>query len=299
LLDIAGVFDTVNYIYLLDNLQKKGVLYWIVQILKSFLTDGATTLVVDSKETELYRLNASIPQGSLLSPILFLFYNVPLLEKLYQPNLLLILLGFADDINLLIYRKTTAVNCSNLELVYKYCLDWACIYSIQFALQKYTLTYLTRYRRLDLEVPVTLQDTAIQPTTVVQILGIQLDSKLQWKAQEKAIQAKMNTQMLALQRTTASTWRATIPKARQVYQAVIRSALLYRASIWQPLLGKPKGLVVRLQKYQNQGLCTVLGTYRAIPAHMLETELYIPLLDLWLNGQVARFQARLECSGIA
>jgi hypothetical protein len=106
--------------------------------------------------------------------------------------------------------------------------------------------------------------------------------------------------MLALQYTTASTWGATIPKARQVYQAVIYSALLYRASIWhQPLLGKPKGLVVRLQKYQNQGLRTVLGIYRATLVCILETELYILLLDLWLNRQVARFQARLECSGIA
>jgi hypothetical protein len=86
--------------------------------LKSFLTDRATTLVVDSKETELYKLNAGILQGSPLSPILFLFYNIPLLEKLYQPNLLLMPLGFADNINLLIYRDTTAVNCSNLELVY-------------------------------------------------------------------------------------------------------------------------------------------------------------------------------------
>jgi hypothetical protein len=128
---------------------------------------------------------------------------------------------------------------------------------------------------------VTLQDTVIQPTTVVRILGIQLDSKLWWKAQEKAIQAKINIQILALQYTTASTWGATIPKARQVYQAVIYSALLYRASIWyQPLLGKPKGLVVRLQKYQNQGLCTILGIYKATPACILETKLYILLLDL-------------------
>jgi hypothetical protein len=149
-------------------------------------------------------------------------------------------------------------------------------------------------------VPVTLQGTAIQPTPVVRILGIQLDSKLRWKAQEKAIQAKMDTQILALQCTTASTWGATIPKARQVYQVVIHSALLYRVSIWhQPSAGKPKGPAARLQKQQNQGLCTVLGTYRATPACMLETKLYIPLLDLWLNRQVARFQARLECSGIA
>jgi len=33
--------------------------------------------------------------------------------------------------------------------------------------------------------------------------------------------------MLALQRTTASTWGATTPKARQVYQAVVRPAMAY------------------------------------------------------------------------
>jgi hypothetical protein len=120
---MTGAFDRVNYIRLLDNLYKKGVPYWFVRILKSFLTDRTTILVVDSEETELRRLNAGVLQGSPLSPILFLFYNVPLLEKLYQPNLLLMPLGFADDINLLIYRENTVVNCSNLELAHDYCLD--------------------------------------------------------------------------------------------------------------------------------------------------------------------------------
>ncbi len=300
LLDIAGAFDTVNHIRLLDNLQKKGVPYWLVRTLKSFLTDRTTTLVVDSKETKPRCLNAGVPQGSPLSPILFLFYNTPLLEKLYQPDLPLMPLGFANDINLLTYKEATAINCSNLELAHKYCLDWACTHGMRFAPQKYTLTHFTRRRGFDLEAPVTLQGTEIQPIPVVRVLGIQLDSKLRWKAQEKAIQAKMDTQMLALQRTTASTWGATMPKARQVYQAVIRSALLYRASIWhQPSVGKPKGPAARLQKQQNQGLRTVLGAYRATPARMLETELYVPPLDLWLNGQIARFQARLERSGIA
>src|SRR6266487_6433040 len=210
------------------------------------------------------------------------------------------LLGFADDINLLTSREATVVNCSNLELAHDYCLDWARTHNMRFAPQKYTLTHFTRRRGFDLEAPVTLQGTAIQPTPVVRVLGIQLDSKLRWKAQEKAIQAKMDTQMLALQHTTASTWGATMPKARQVYQAVIRSALSYGAAIWhQPSLGKPKGLAARLQKQQNQGLRTVLGAYKATPARMLETELYMPPLDLWLNRQVARFQARLERSGIA
>ena len=120
---MTGTFDRVNYVQLLDNLRKKEVPYWLVQTLKSFLTGRSTILVVDNTETVLHSLSNSVLQGSPLSPILFLFYNSPLLEKLNQPDLLLALLGFADDINLLIYRESTITNCTNLELVYNYCLE--------------------------------------------------------------------------------------------------------------------------------------------------------------------------------
>ena len=74
----------------------------------------------------------------------------------------------------------------------------------------------------------------------------------------------------------------------------------YRAAAWhQPKTSKPKGLAAKLQKQQNQGLRTVLGAFKATPTRRLETESYVPPLDLWLNGRIARFQARMEHSGIA
>jgi hypothetical protein len=42
----------------------------------------------------------------------------------------------------------------------------------------------------------------------------------------------------------------------------------------------------------------VLGAFRATPIRQLETEAYVPPLDLWLNGRVARFQAWLEKTGL-
>jgi hypothetical protein len=158
------------------------------------------------------------------------------------------------------------------------------------------------YSPFDLHTPVRLQEVVVEPEPVVRILGLQLDSKLHWRAYEKAIQDKMKTQMLALQRTTASTWGATMPKARLIYQAVVCSALLYRAALWHRHTGKankPKGIAAKLQKQQNQGLQTVLGAFKATPIRQLETESYVPPLDLWLNRRIARFQARMEHSGIA
>src|SRR6266487_5760242 len=162
-LDIAGAFDTVNHTRLLDNLRKKGIPYWFVRTLKSFLTDRSTTLIVDGEETTARKLNAGVPQGSPLSPILFLFYNAPLLEALNQPDLPLSPLGFADDINLLTYGEATVVNCTNLEIAHEQCLEWARTHGTRFAPNKYTLTHLTRRRGFDLQAPVRLQGAVVEP----------------------------------------------------------------------------------------------------------------------------------------
>jgi retron-type reverse transcriptase len=74
-LDTARAFDTVNHLRLLDNLRKIWVPLWFVRTVRSFLTDRTTTLLVDNEETKLRQLKAGVPQGSPLSPILFLFYN--------------------------------------------------------------------------------------------------------------------------------------------------------------------------------------------------------------------------------
>src|SRR5208282_526498 len=89
--------------------------------------------------------------------------------------------------------------------------------------------------------------------------------------------------------------------ARQVYQAVVRPAMAYGAPAWhQPTKvgGKPKGLAVKLQAEQNKGLRAVLGAFKATSTRRLETEAYVPPIDLWLNGRIARYQARIDSSGI-
>jgi hypothetical protein len=109
----------------------------------------------------------------------------------------------------------------------------------------------------------------------------------------------METQMHALSRTAASTWCATMEKARQIYLAVIRPAFLYGAALWY-CLGKPqKGPAAKLRKYQNSRFRQVLGAFKATPIRQLETEAFVSPLDLWLNGRIAGFQARLERTGLA
>ena len=43
----------------------------------------------------------------------------------------------------------------------------------------------------------------------------------------------------------------------------------------------------------------MLGAFKATPTRQLETEAYVPPLDLWINSRIARFQAWLKQTGIA
>ena len=90
---------------------------------------------------------------------------------------------------------------------------------MKFALHKYTLTHFTRQRSQASNAVINLEHVTVSPTTSVRILGVLLDSKLNFGAHRKAIGTKMLTQLNALYRTTASTWGATLLMARQLYLA--------------------------------------------------------------------------------
>ena len=107
------------------------------------MTDRETTLVVQGIESKSRWVGAGVLQGSLLSPILFLFYNTELLDLCCNPTARTLAAGFIDDVNILVYSLTIEGNCRQLEKIYKKCLDWARRFGLKFALQKYKLIHFT------------------------------------------------------------------------------------------------------------------------------------------------------------
>ena len=106
---------------------------------------------------------------------------------------------------------------------------------MKFAPKKYELIHFTRRRtKFNLQAGVKIEgmEEIKRPSKDIRILGVQVDSKLQWSAHQKRIQKKAATQIGALVRTTASTWGASFLRARQVYTAIVRPALAYGAAIW-------------------------------------------------------------------
>jgi hypothetical protein len=80
LLDVSGAFDNVSHARLLHNLRKRRIDERIVRWIASFLANRTTVISFDAFESEVYQTTTSIPQGSPLLPILYLYYNADLIK---------------------------------------------------------------------------------------------------------------------------------------------------------------------------------------------------------------------------
>jgi hypothetical protein len=148
---------------------------------RSFLDNRRTSLVINGIESEQRRVPGGAPQGSPLSPILFLFYNTELVKMCSQGNTSAV--GFMDDINILAYSQSTEQNCSVLEAVHGRCLQWAKRFGMKFAPQKYELIHFTRRRKaFNLAATVQLGDVEQAPKSEVRVLGVWVNIKLKWEA---------------------------------------------------------------------------------------------------------------------
>jgi hypothetical protein len=80
-LDISGAYDNVPHERLLYILRAKGFPEWIIQFVQGFTGQKETSLVFSGYQSPPIAVATGIPQGSPLSPILFLFFVSNLLDS--------------------------------------------------------------------------------------------------------------------------------------------------------------------------------------------------------------------------
>ncbi len=309
LLDISGAFDNVNHQRLLWNIRELGFSENLVGWTASFLTGRTGRTSFSEGLMQPFNIEAGIPQGSPLSPILWLLYNYKALQVAEDEALVT---GYIDDTYILVTGATTQENCAKLSQVHEKMVDWASKHGAVFAPQKYELLHFFRKPKKapEEESSATVQIQAggltqeVHPTPSARYLGVWLDSGLTGEAHLKQAIMKANQQKEALRSIAGPGWGVPIPEMVKLYKATILPRLLYGCSAWVQIhrgTGFKTGLrkvIAALQRCQKQSLAAVTGAFRSTAGAALDVELYVEPIIHRLTKAIYSTTSRIQSSPV-
>uniref|UniRef100_A0A670I7A7 Reverse transcriptase domain-containing protein n=1 Tax=Podarcis muralis TaxID=64176 RepID=A0A670I7A7_PODMU len=252
LLDLSAAFDTIDHNILLDRLQGLGAGGTVIQWFRSFLLGRVQKVVVGDECSDPWALTCGVPQGSVLSPMLFNIYMKPLGE---------IIRGFglgvhqyADDTQLYLSFKSEPVKavkvlCECLEAVG----GWMAANRLRLNPDKTEVLFLGDRTRAGVEDSLVLNGVTVPLKDQVRSLGVILDSQLSMEAQVKSVSRAAVYQLHLARRL-----RPYLPAdcLTRVVHALVISRLDYCNALY---VGLPLKVTRKLQLIQNAAARLVTG----------------------------------------
>lgn len=175
---------------------------------------------------------AGLPQGSLLSPILFLFFNADLVQHKINANGGSI--AFVDDYTAWVVGPTAEANRVGIQAIIDRALDWERRSGAQFEGEKTAIVHFTRNKERSSEMPFIVKEDTVKPKESTKIIGVIMDYKLRYRQHIAKTAAKGLTAALAWRRL-----KLVSPQtARQLFVVAVALVMDSTASIWMHACGE-------------------------------------------------------------
>jgi len=285
-LDVAGAFNNVHHRRLIHNLKTRRMLQQITNWIQSFLQGRSTRLQFNGTASDRIPTPAGVPQGSPLSPLLYMYYNADLLDITTRREGA-ISLGFIDDIVYGVEGFLDLGNTRKLKGILTEAEEWRKKHGAQFETSKYILVHFTRNPKRSAKASITINGFAVKASTEAKYLGVIFDQQLRFKTHLQYVVKKGTSAALTLSSIAKCTWGAPYKYVRQIFQAVVASRMDYAAIVWH----HPKAdgstansaQVRRLTTVQRIAMKAILGCHRTTSTAAMEIETELP--PAWIRLQ--------------
>ncbi|KAL0895859.1 hypothetical protein ABMA27_011882 [Loxostege sticticalis] len=271
-LDINSAYDNVILSVLKTKLDTLRVPYVLSNFILRILTERCIVLPVGDSEINRF-ISRGLPQGSVLSPLLYNIYTYDLESSL---NSNVNILQYADD--LLLYYSSYSIAHAQNTLSYSLDLlkNWMDNNGMNLSVSKSAVVIFSRKRILP---PLQLYyDYKVIPVVDEhKFLGVILDCKLTGVPHCNFVSVRCE-KVLNLLRCLSGVWWGAHPYSMKlIYNALIRSILDYGTFLLEPA---NKSAFKKLDLIQHKALRIVTGAMRSSPTNALQVETCDPPLHL-------------------
>lgn len=254
LLDMSSAFDTVDHEVLLSCLETTiGIKGFALEWFRSYLLNRTFSVHISPHQSKSAPLSSGVPQGSILGPILFAIYLLPLGSILRRYNISFHC--FADDLQMYVPLRPRSPSLEHLKNCLREIKDWLSLNFLRLNEQK---TEIVVFGDLSLLEGV---DTVLGPLSsfskpFVKDLGVILDSGLTMEKQISSVVKNSFFQLRLLSKV-----KSYLPSRdfERVMHMFITVRLDYCNSLY---VGLNQASLQRLQLVQNAAARLLTGTKR-------------------------------------
>lgn len=281
-LDVSQAFDRVWHQGLLVKLKKilPDTYYRIIQ---SFLSHRFFAVRENNTLSSVYPIRAGVPQGSILSPVL---YNIYTSDMPCTPDTLTA--TFADDTALLSRSPLSHHASANLQFHLTELSSWLNKWKIKVNPEK--SAHITFSLRPGVCPPVYINNRAIPTQNTVKYLGITLDRRLTWAPHIKAKRDLLSNRTKSMYSLLGR--RSSLPLSNKLllYKLYLKPIWTYGCQIYG---SAKRSNLSRLQVAQSKVLRIITKSPWYVRNDTIHNDLKIPYIHDELRRFYKRFHRKL------